>query len=106
MGQSLENFGYMVLERLIQAAANLYLDGISKQQIKKAFNFDDNQMKEVIRKAEGMKLLEKIESDFWIQKAVRGLLRGYSEDIIQEMLEINDEEMKRAKELYEKMKKG
>ncbi|MGM1361134.1 hypothetical protein ACS2B2_25760 [Bacillus cereus group sp. BceL297] len=49
--------------------------------------------------------LDKYESDSLVQKAVRGLLNGYSEDLVQRILEINDEEVERAKELYEQMKK-
>lgn len=106
MGQSVENFGDMVTERLIQVAVNLYVNGVSEQQIKKSFHFDDNQMEEVFKKAERMNFLEKMESNFWIQKAAKALMKGYPEDKIQEMLEISDEQMEVAKEICEKMKNG
>ena len=49
--------------------------------------------------------LDKYESDALVQKASRGLLKGYPEDLVQIILEIYDEEMERAKELYKQMKK-
>lgn len=54
-------------------------------------------------------LLEKFGNDMYIerliQKAVEHLSNGKSEVLIQEFLGLNDEEMERAKELYERTKK-
>ncbi|PGP20957.1 hypothetical protein COA01_15570 [Bacillus cereus] len=54
----------------------------------------------------GMKLIEKFESDLLIQKAVRGLSNGKSEDDVQDILELNDEQMEEAKKIYNKLKKA
>ncbi|MGM1361135.1 hypothetical protein ACS2B2_25765 [Bacillus cereus group sp. BceL297] len=70
--------------------------------------------KEEFKKIEGMlngmgQLLEKFGNDMYIerliQKAVEHLSNGKSEVLIQEFLGLNDEEMERAKELYERTKK-